>query len=175
MAELTNALIGRILMGVFLDEGSAGFYYENPANDSSDGESFVRGRVSDDSGLVSDDGENDNGRGHDDDDHGYHGSLYYLRGDEGDYCSDDQSDGDWNCRDSVYHLCIYVESDVFHGHNDDDHGNRDSVCLLCDGLGNDKNRGHNVDDRDSRVSDDGGKDNHDEGVGKVRIDHGNCS
>ena len=80
--------------------------------------------MSDDSGLMSDDGENDDDRGHNDDDHDYHDSLCYLHGDEGDYGNDDRSDDGCKCRDSVYHLCICLESDGFHGHNDDDHDSR---------------------------------------------------
>ena len=144
-----NLLIGLISVRTFHDGGSAGFYYENPANGVSDDGNFVRARVSESDSFLIDDGGNDDDRGHDNDDHDYHGSLYYLHGDEGDYGNDDQGDDDCKSRDSVYHLCTYLESDAFHGHNDDDH--------------------------DSRVDDDDGKGNHDEETGRVRIDHGNCN
>ena len=117
----TNSLIGQILTGTFLDEGIAGFYYENPANGVSDDKNFVQEKVSENDGF---DGENNDDRGHDDDDHDYHGGLYYLRGDEGGYDNDDQDDGDCKRRGNVYHLCICSESDGFHGHNDDDHDSR---------------------------------------------------
>ena len=121
-------------MGTFHDGEIAGFYYENPANDLGDGENFVLERVSDD-GVCRSDGESDDGRGHIDDDHDNHGSLYYLHGDEGDYGNDDQSDGDCKSRDSVYHLCIRRGNDEDHGHNDDDHENNGRT-MSSNGEGN---------------------------------------
>ena len=73
-------------MRTFHDEGIAGFYYENPANDLSDGENFVRQRVSDDGEFligVGENGDSGRGRGHSDDEHDNHVDLYYLRVGEG--------------------------------------------------------------------------------------------
>ena len=106
MVDWVNSLIGQILMRTFHDVGIAGFYYENPANDLGDDESFVQVRVSDDDGILSDDGENDddclrndgeNGddRGHSDDDHDIHGNFYHLHDDEGNVGDRSQGDDDY--------------------------------------------------------------------------------
>ena len=105
-----SSLIGQILMRTFRDEGSAGFYYENPANDLSDGENFVQERESDDDDILIGDGENGNGenddsRGHDDDDHDSHGNLFCLRVGEGNVGIRGHDGEDYKS----------------HGYNDDDH------------------------------------------------------
>ena len=160
MAGLTNSLIGQILMRSFHDVGIAGFYYENPANDLSDGENFVQARVSDDGGVLSDDGENDDGscqtsdegsddnRSHDDDDHDIHGKFYHLHGDEGNVGGRSRNGDNHGSHGSICHLCIYVRSDESHGHNDDDH--------------------------DLGVSDDNEESDRDDDLAGVSIDHGHC-
>ena len=148
-----GSLIGQILMRTFCDEGSAGFYYENPANDLSDGENFVQERESDDDDILIGDGENGNGenddsRGHDDDDHDSHAGFFCLRVDEGNDDIQDQDDESHESHGCICHFGSCSRSDESHGHNDDDH--------------------------DLAMSDDDGWNNRDEGVERVEIYHGNC-
>ena len=155
-----DSLIGQILMRAFHDVEIAGFYYENPANDLNDDENFLQVRVSDDDGILSDDGGNDDGsyltsdegndddRGHGDDDHDIHGNFYHLHGDEGNVGSRNQTDDNHGSHDSICHLCICVKSDESHGHNDDDH---------------DSGMGDGDEERDR-----------DDDLAGVNIDHGHC-
>ena len=148
----TSSLIGQVLMMIFHVEGSTGFYYENPANDLSDGDNFVRERVSDDDDILigdgeNGDGENDNDRGHSADDHGNHDGFYHFHVGEGTVGDGDQ--------------------------NDDNLGSRGSICHLCICSGSVENHGHDYDDHDLKKSDDDEKNNRDEGVERVEIYHGN--
>ena len=156
-----DSLIGQISMEAFPDVGIAGFYYENPANDLSDDESFVQVRVCDDGSILSDDGENDddcllndgeNGddddRSHNDDDHDIRGNFYHLHDDEGNVDSRSQSDDGHASRGSICHVGSCVKSDESHGHNDDDH--------------------------DLEMNDDGEENDRDDDLTGVNIDHGHC-
>ena len=158
-AELMSSLIGQISMRTFHDGGIAGFCYENPANELSDDENFVRARVSDDDGVLSGDGESDDGgdcltndegsddnRGHDDDDHDIHGNFYHLHGDEGNVGGRSRNGDNHVSHGSICHLCIGVRSDESHGHNDDDH--------------------------DPGMGDDDEENDRDENLMRVSIDHG---
>ena len=141
-------LTGRILVRTFHDGENTGFYYENPANDLSDGDSFVRVKVNDDGGFLSDDGVNDDGRGHNVDDHDNLFGFYHLHVDEGN-----------------------VDDD---GQNDDDHRSHGSNCHACICSGSVGNHGHNFDDHDPRTSDDDETNSLGVGVEEVDIHHGNC-
>ena len=158
-ADWVNSLIGQILMRAFHDVEIAGFYYENPATDLSDDENFVQVRVSDDDGILSGDGENDDGgcltsddgnnddRSHSDDDRDIHGNFYHLHGDEN-VDNRSQDDGDYESRGSICHLCICVRGNKSHGHNDNDHN--------------------------SGTGDDDEENDHDDDFAGVNIDHGHC-
>ena len=161
LTELMSSLIGQISMKAFLDVGIAGFCYENPANNLSDDERFVQARVSDDDGILSDDGGNDDGdcltsdegndddddRSHNDEDHDIHDNFYHLHGDEGNV------DSRWS---------------------GDNHGSHDSICHLCICVRNDESHGHNDDDHDLGTGDDDGENDHDDDFAGVNIVHGHC-
>ena len=101
-----------------------------------------------DDGFLSDDGVNDDGRGHNVDDHDNRDDFYHLHGDEGNIEIGDQSG--------------------------DSHGSCGSIghSYIC--LGNDESHGHNYDDHDLKKSDDDEKDNRDGEMKEVDIHHGNC-
>ena len=80
---MASSLIGQISMRIFHVEENAGFYYENPASDLSDDESFVRERENDDGGILIGDEGSDDGRGHNVDDHDILGGFFHLHVDEG--------------------------------------------------------------------------------------------
>ena len=161
-ADWVNLLIGQILLRVFHGVETAGFYYENPANDVNGDENFVQESVSDDGGILIDDGENDDGNclmndgengddddhSHNDDDHDIRGNFYHLHDDEGNDGGRSRNDDNHGGHGSICHLDIYVRSDESHGHNDDDH--------------------------DLEMSDDGEENDRDDGLTGVNIDHGHC-
>ena len=145
---IASSLIGQISMRTFHVEGSAGFYYENPASDLSDDESFVRERENDDGGILIGDEGSDDGRGHNVDDH--------------------------DNRDDFYHLHV-GEGNVDDGsQNDDNLGSRGSICHLCICSGSVENHGHDYDDHDLKKSDDDEKNNRDGEMQRVDIYHENC-
>ena len=159
-ADWLNLLIGQISLRVFHGVETAGFYYENPANDVNGDENFVQESVSDDDDVLSDNGENDDGncltsdegsddgRSHNDDDHDIHGSFYHLHDDEETVGDRSRNDDNHGGHGNICHLCIYVRSDESHGHNDDDH--------------------------DSGTGDDDEENDHDDDFAGVNIDHGHC-
>ena len=152
---MTGSLIGRILMKIFHNEGSAGFYYENPANDLSDGENFVQVRMSDDDiFLIGDeengDGENDDNRGHNADDHDNCDGSYHLHVDEESGGDGNQDDGNHKSRGDVHHVYVCGGNIENHGHGDGDHEGSNQT-----------------------TSDDEGN-NLEGGDEKADIDHGSC-
>ena len=87
-----------------------------------------------DDGFLSDDGVNDDGRGHNVDDHDNRDDFDHLHGDEGNVDGGNQGDDNLGSHGGICHFYIGLRSDENHGHNYDDHDLRKS-CDDDDGDG----------------------------------------